>query len=483
MSELINNDDNIFYKIKLENIDDNNLMYFLDDLLSVTKNLNDDKFGLYNMLTFQPNEYTIIFKKISLSEFKAAFDILIEFLNNYHNPLISNQNISQKLSKILTKEPYSINQITLIIEYLKHYPKIEKDYFSLYSYLTQLKEFYQAKLWPIDNKEIKINDFDKSLMFQSNRYLKRYIIGNRIWRIAFLENKFSFFTYYLTQKIISLIESVDPYYKTVSIDQPIKSLENSTNQEVILYRGIHSQLAKNIMNSELGEMITFKGFQSQTYMYDIAAKFSYFYATFANKRNLYDVTTNIGMVLNLKYPPDFKFLRFNATESEILTYPNSRYRIDRFYFNNFIINCDLTYLDNSMDQIKINLRDFDLQFLTVLKYLNYYIYNINWFKLYMYFLENIEILNRIMSEKKLKMMDVKFKEENYLEEFENYINKFAGLDKDESAAFSSSFYKNGKIYHASNIKMYKPTNKINIEDKLSVDIIKDIDKYLNKKLT
>lgn len=507
----------ILYKIKIKNINFDQILFYIDDLSNIIKPTKKNKNKSTYILVFRPNYYPIIYSYLKYSEFRKALDILIEFVNfyglsidykNIDQNYISqetSQYLNQKLIQILNHEPYSINQITLISEYLNHYSNIKIFLSPLYNYLTQIKNFYQDRLWPIENKIIVD---DKNLFeyykanYQHNRYLTRYIHGNRIFRIAFMQNKFSFLTYHLVQKYLSYIEKSQEYNdylinseqlskKILEENPEINSQTNKTykiNQPPILYRGIHSKLAKNIMNLQINDNITFKGFQSQTYSYFNAEEFSNPFTdklsdeliNFKNSEDGVpdDFYYNVGMVLHLRYPDNFKFLCFNSNEGEILTYPNSRYQIKKIYFNNFVVNCDLVYLDNSAHEIEVNLFDFDMKFLTVLIYLNYYKYYHEWFSLYMYFLENIDILEQIIREKNLEIKKINFSEENYLEEFEKYVNSLSGLFEHRFHAFESN--------NQSGLNFTKEEEREglkNLLNKIDIDRVEVINKYLNEHYT
>lgn len=489
MSEIINNN-KIF-----DFFNDAEIKFYLKDDLSlavkannsnIPKKIIDDftkntlKFKYYSN-DFSNNYY--LQSLLQYSEFRKIFIILIKFLNNYQNDLNINLSLSQELSKILILEPYSINQITLIVEYIKHYDIIIELFPSLFNYLNNIKKFYQYQLWPVINKiKLPSSKFLKYYLanYQTDRYLERYRYDNRIFNITFLENKFSLFTYYLTQKFIEYINNSKKYYHPQYIKGRWKS------EKIVLYRGIHSKLAKDIMKLQKGDFYTFEGFQSQSYSYFQAEQFSFNYIHDISKEmvkfayhftkedfdyNIKDnVKDNIGMVLHLKYPDHFKFLCFNSAQNEILTYPNSRYQFKNIYFNNFGINCDLKYLDYDISNIKINLFDFDWKFIAILKYLDYYFYYVKWFILYNYFLENIELMNEIIRKNNLEVIKINLNDENYLEEFEDYINSISGLEKDLKMAFRSNF---------NNIKSDE-NQRINIEDKLSSEIIKNIRKYIVK---
>lgn len=448
-------DESFNYTINLKKINAKYIKFYIDDVITIKKLSSNPKDETY-ILYFKRNYYTETYMELRHYEFRQAIDILIKFANR--GKIEPHSDFNQELNDILTKEPYSMNIITLIVKYLNHYQRFKKHWQTLYKYLTNIKTHYLSKLWPMEsvNKMMISSKFFQYYndYYHENRYLNRYMHSSSMFRMIFLQNKFPPLMFHLIQKIISYFNDI-PYYTA-----------DEKDEEVILYRGVYDKLAKYYMNLNIGDILHIKSFQSQTYNYSVAKKYS-------QDGNL----DSNGLVLNFKYPKTFKYLCFDRDLNEVFTYPNCRYRIDKIYFNNFIVNCDLVYLDNSMDDIKINLPDFDRKFITVLEYFNYYPFNIDWFYFYLYFIENIEILDQIIIEHKLKLVDVNFFEENYLIEFEEYMSNFMNISIESDIAFEEPFDDNMT-------KQYNEDISSDIlKDKMSDELKNEIIDYINDNYT
>lgn len=403
--------------IKLGDINIEHLKFILSDIVNIFK------FGKDN------DKYIIIFYNNQITEryftYHKLIKILIKWLNSLYLYKKISSSLTQKFQNFLTKEIYSLNFISILNKIIEHYPKIEEHYSQLVIYFRQIENFYQAKLWPMT--ELKIENSPTLQQYyqengQENRYLNYYqTFTNKLLKKVFHKNLFSKLMFAYVQLFISFIENSDEFTK-----------------EAILYRGIYGKLAKAIMTLEPNDLVTFKGFQSQTYDYKIAKMYM------QEDENNEDNPIEGGLLLNLKYPKYFKFLCLNIEdgESEFLSYPNSQYQFEKIYINNLIFSCDLKYVGNKMEDIKINLVDFDQKFLTVFKYIyenakNHY-YIINWFDIYRYFLDHQEKLEEIIFEKILEIIETNFAEkkgEEYILAFENYIAQMVGLMIDPDLVF------------------------------------------------
>lgn len=412
-SILINS--NLISTITKDNLEQ--LIFYLSDIDTIDYQINHNLF-----IKFKINEMTKKYQYIP-----SLLKIFILYLIN-QNHFENNLKISQLLQKFLTRNSFSLNYLTILSNIFHHYPKIEEYYPTFFNYILSLKHFYSSQLLPLKKIDLKIDQnflafYQSHLM--NNKYLNYYIDNNRLLRIAFLEKKMTKLIYALTLKYLSFIEDENNIFF------------NQNQQSTILYRGIKWDFADQIMKSEIKEEITFQGFSSQTYDYEVARFFA------INSSRDYEV------VLKIHYPKVFNFLCFNdKIEKEVLIYPNAKYRVKNKYLNenkDYLFICELEYEGYDKESIEIDLLDYDNKFLTLMIFLNNRVLNLFWVKIYIYLLERLRLLDYLLEKNFLVVKDFdkeRGKNEenekvdiNYLDNFNRILEKELNVHENQNFAF------------------------------------------------
>lgn len=408
-------------------------IHLLSNYFHDLEKIEDNSSSIY--LNFQENTYSKFYPN---KKFLLKFLIII--LINQHNPLIL-QEYYQKLQNFLSQNFYAFNFLSFFHNLLAHYPKIEKILPNLKNdFFTPIPS--KIALLPIINH---LNPLDYNFQryyyyfnYRKDRYLNYFKQNDLLFKLAFAQQKITPLIFHLIKRFHFFLEKSAVY-----------------SYPLILYRGIHRSAETEILKKEIGEQIKLSGFRSQTFAYQIANHFSI-------------IGENYGVILELHYPANLKYLCFNLDEKEVLISPDQYFRIKNKYVNHLNIICQLEYVKNEEFLGEINLEDFDAKFFEVLKILNDAYYNQYWIGLYLYFLQNKNILEDIFKKYDLKIEKIE-DGKYYLEDYENRINDFTGNMKDLTCAFKSCLLeeKNRNIL----------SNKLNI---LNLNQQKEIEEFIQK---
>lgn len=377
--------------------------------IETLKSVFPDLLGVYNPrysknieVHFKPDSFNSIYPYQYPSQIiTLLFEYLLN-LDNSENLKLLNQKLNDLL--ISSEEPYHILKLLIIINLFNHYPQLKSSYSFLYQYFQNLAEINQNKFY---NFQISNATFSESVLtdyYEDNFHHGRYNrllsfyslrdLGGKLMDICYSEKKMTV----LGSKIALIL---------YALIQRLPSSTQSTNT----YRGITGDFANKIATSEIGASFQFNGFSPQALTFDIA----------------FEVVDDYGVVLELHYPKGIKFLPISEEPKEVIIYPNSVYRLVNKYIKGMVAVCELEYIEPKAKieySLEKDLPDFDNQFIAVMNFLNQNVLYENWIAVYIYFLEHLEELEKIVEKNNLNV-GIYNDWPDYINKFENYFNEKA----------------------------------------------------------
>lgn len=468
-------DSTFIFKIKEEN-----LLFNLDKLPTL-KTLFPD------ILFLNPSDYTdklkILFKEDDFNQFypvqyqKEILTLLFNYFMNIYNP--TNLSIlKENLSRLLTPfsaHSYHFLKLLLILNIFEHYPSLNFNYPTLFQYFSNLKTLNQKYLFDFRINNAPLPESNLESYFNHNFYKNSFLnfysrYGTELMNRFYHEGKMTVFGQQLAYKLVNMVGK-NPITTTKNWPSYTYSAINNEFAEIIASLKINStfkisgfqkqalnlskvveSIDKNDLREEIRELDEFDDFEKE--IDELKNKFSlekyeklirnnsslpensfsfakyekYIRDELINDELINKNSTNFKIILKIIYPREMKFLALtNPSSPEILTYPNQTFRLVDKYINNLLVVCVLEYdyFKTEVEIVKeINLVNFDYQFLTVLDFLNQEILYRHWLAVYLYFLDHLEILERIMEKNNLmiKLNDANFYS-NYLNNFERYLEK------------------------------------------------------------
>lgn len=408
------------------------------------------------------------------------------------------QEINQSIQKYIDKRISNINILAMIITIFEYYQKLIVYYPNVYYHFRIIFESVNEKVEKklinlavaediLENKKQFESNFEKYFKINSNNFLKFFdpsyysnlITTNSTSTFALIPFKsfqlsypFKFARYYnanythnkitafyqlehIGNKLMSLV------YRDNKITGLGKAFDNEMikliaknpkyEEEIILYRGVGDKLAEIILMKKIGDVLKLEGFQSQTF----------------NLKWTFNFTGQDSLVLYLKYRAGSKFLCLTGQLSEVLTYPNKKYKVEAFYFNNLSLVCQMVEVeeknleenldeeflnDNSDERIlnnnlklnnkynnknnllltpnkltsSLSLPDFDTKFLMIIIKLNEKDLYLYYMGFYLFLLNNLNIFDLIYYNL--------FQEEKTKQKYYDILNSYAFYydDYDES---------------------------------------------------
>lgn len=297
----------------------------------------------------------IVFYDYESYYYKFIIDIYTLIYYNIHK----SNNFNYIINEINSKKLYKINDI-----YTYYLISINSDIFNKFSHIKdifiKLITINKYKLYNfIKNDLVIYHNFNISDYIDNNIYLEFYkYIGDRILNYCIRNDTMTLFIKEIHDNIYNIIDT-----------------PNNLKNDVYLYRGINKELSDILYDIPINNDILLKGFQSSSFDYEKPLNFS------------------IDGTLLLIHYNNSNFIYFNDNEQEILTYPNSSYKITNKLYNNGILMINLEYINHSIIQYNY-IDNFDKYFIAFFKKLNeydiHYSYIFNWTELYYIILNYID---------------------------------------------------------------------------------------------